>query len=258
MNDYCNHPPSAEHCKLECVVVCMNFDDVLDYALALNHPHVDHMIVVTSHEDKRTQRVAAKHSATLVVTDLHQKNGRNFNKGAAINAGFGYFQYQGWRMHLDADIILADNFRRLLFNHTHINPAFIYGADRVDLVGLAALEEMIRARIQMPQHMHWSGVSSAHGGAVHQKQASSSSARFVDKLHGYVPIGFFQLWHADYHKPYPYSLGTAAHDDVLFATQWKQEHRRLLPSAFVYHLVARPPYYGENWDGRRRQPRITK
>jgi hypothetical protein len=82
-------------------------------------------------------------------------------------------------------------------------------------------------------------------------------ARYVDTLRGYVPIGFFQLWHASAQKDYPWSLGTAQHDDVLFAEQWPRPNRQLLPSAICYHLCAQPPKLGENWDGHRSQPRMT-
>ena len=112
--------------------------------------------------------------------------------------------------------------------------------------------------MRIPQHAYQSGLSSVHGGAVYASQPSASSARFVDSLHGYCPIGFFQLWHASQQRAYPYSLGTASHDDVLFAALWPQARRRLLPTAFVYHLNARPPSYGENWDGHRRQPRLGR
>src|SRR4051812_6235528 len=83
--------------RLEAVTVSIGFDDMLDVAIELNHPHVDTFIVVTSHDDVRTQAVAKKHGAICVQTDLAKKNGRNFNKGAAINAGLGHFQYFGWR-----------------------------------------------------------------------------------------------------------------------------------------------------------------
>jgi hypothetical protein len=245
-----------ESLRLEAVTVSMGFDDFLDATLAANHPHLDTMIVVTSHDDKKTQAVARKHSATLVLTELHKKNGRTFNKGAAINIGLDHFQWLGWRLHLDADIILPDNFRRLLFNHTALDPECLYGADRVDIIGRKGLAAWRKASFEMPQHMHMSGISPVHGGAVYPEQPSSSSARYVDKLYGYCPIGFFQLWHASQHRAYPYTLGTAAHDDVLFAAQWPEAKRRLLPTAFVYHLCANPPYYGQNWDGNRRQPRL--
>lgn len=255
--NYCsNEKHAAEHLRIEAVTTCVGFDDLLDVSLSLNHPHVDHMIVVTSHDDHRTQHVARKHGATCVPTDLFQKHGRRFNKGAAINAGFNYFRYHGWRLHLDTDIVLPDNFRRVVFNHTHLDPACIYGAARRDIIGRRGLQAYLAARFQFPQHAWGSGLSAEHNGALPPGPSSSSSAHYVDQLFGYCPIGFFQMWHATKQTPYPCSLGTAAHDDVMFASLWREEHRRLLPSVVCYHLVSRPPYYGENWDGNRRQPRF--
>ena len=71
MNPY-TLPPSPESLRLEAVTVCVGFDDVLDVTLALNHPHVDTMIVVTSHDDRRTHRVARKHGAICVQTDIER------------------------------------------------------------------------------------------------------------------------------------------------------------------------------------------
>jgi len=238
-------PHSAESLRLEAVTACVGFDDLLDVTLGLNHPHLDTMIVVTSHEDRRTQQVAQKHGAICVQTDLFRKNGRRFNKGAALNAGMARWQYHGWRLHLDSDIALPDNFRRVLFNHTHLDENCIYGADRVDVIGL---DELRTIRAHGPQHSHCAFI--APGGN------RPLSPRYVDPLRGYVPIGFFQLWHAGSQKPYPWSLGSAAHDDVMFAEQWATAHRRHLPTVICYHLCAREPALGENWDGQRRQPRI--
>ncbi len=137
MNGYQSTPDlsKADDLRLEAVVTCVGFDDLLDYTLEANHPHFDSVIVVTTYDDRKTQQIAQKHGAFCVQTDLFQKNGRSFNKGAAVNAGFNRWQYNGWRMHLDADIALPDNFRRMLFNHTHLDKDCIYGADRVDVIG---------------------------------------------------------------------------------------------------------------------------
>jgi hypothetical protein len=247
--NYCNPRPTdiydCEALRLEAVTVCVGFDDFLDVTLALNHPHLDTMIVVTSHDDRKTQQVAKKHGAICVQTDLFRKNGRHFNKGAAINAGMNHFQFHGWRIHLDSDIVLPDNFRRILFNHSHLDASAIYGADRVDVVGRAAVHKL---RTTLPQHA-WSCF-------IEARHQAPTSPRYVDPLHGYIPIGFFQLWNARTQKDYPYSLGSAAHDDVMFAAQWPAAYRRLLPSAICYHLCAQPPHWGENWDGHRRQPRF--
>jgi hypothetical protein len=241
---------------LEGVTVSVGFDDMLDLTLGLNHPHFDSLTVVTSHEDVRTQRVCKKHSVNCVKSDLFRKNGRRFNKGAALNAAMDHFQFNGWRMCFDADIALADNFRRILFNHTVLDRDCIYGAPRVDVTGKDAIAAFLEARIRFPQHAHNTGISPVHGGAVHCPTPTASSAVFVCNLRGYCPIGFFQLWHSSKQRPYPHSMGTAAHDDVMFAQSWPEPNRRMLPTAFCYHISGSPPYYGENWDGHRRQPRI--
>lgn len=253
MKHYCNPPPVNENqCydsqRIEAVTTCVGFDDILDVTLGQNHGHFDNYIVVTSSDDKKTQAVCKKHSATCVQSDLFKKNGRNFNKGAAINAGFNLFQYAGWRIHLDSDILLPDSFRRMILNHTYLDDKFIYGADRIDVVGMDAWNKLHSHLHCCPQH--------AHKCLVNHGTNSPISARYVDKLRGYVPIGYFQLWHAKSHKDYPFSLGSAAHDDVIFAAQWAERHRVLLPHVITYHLCGSIPVWGENWDGNRKQKRL--
>ncbi len=238
-------PPLTEDLRLEAVTVSVDFDDMLDVTLAVNHPHLDTLIVVTSHEDKKTQAVCHKHGAICVQTDLFSKNGRKFNKGAAINAGFNYFQYFGFRLHIDSDIMLPDNFRRLLFNHHHLATDTIYGADRVDVIGR---DEIDAVRSGGPQHRHKVLVES--------QQARKIGARFLCPLNGYLPLGYFQLWHAKCQKAYPYSLGTAAHDDTMFSALWPRNRRQVLPGVLVYHVLERPARWSENWEGQRKQPRL--
>jgi hypothetical protein len=120
--------------------------------------------------------------------------------------------------------------------------------DRVDVVGRDAWNVLRQKFAYSPQ---------ALGGCfIHPQHSGPISPRYTDTLRGYVPIGCFQLWHASADKSYPHSLGSAAHDDVLFAEQWAAQHRRLLPTGVCYHLCARKPSLGENWDGNRRQPRF--
>lgn len=245
---YPHQPPSdcqyaADSLRLEAVTVSVGFDDLLDITLGLNHPHLDTQIVVTSHEDHLTHKVARKHGAILVQTDLFHKNGRRFNKGAAINAGFNHFQFFGWRAHVDADTVLPDNCRRLLFNHTPLDQQCIYGADRTNVVGKDELDALVN-----PSHPRHRQVKGHSHRPIYK--------RYFDAHDDYCPIGYFQLWHARAHKGYPYSLGTAAHDDTMFSAQWPQRHRRLLPTGICHHICAVEPTVGENWDGDRRQPRI--
>jgi hypothetical protein len=110
------------------------------------------------------------------------------------------------------------------------------------------LRELHRAVRSEPQHAWRCLVSARHSNPI--------GARYVDHIRGYVPIGFFQLWNARAQKDYPFSLGSAAHDDVMFAAQWPAGYRRHLPTVICYHLCARAPKWGENWDGQRQQPRL--
>jgi hypothetical protein len=241
-----------ESLRLEAVVTSVGFDDMLDETLGHNMAHVDTMIVVTSHEDWRTQQVASKHGAIVVPTDLFKKNGRNFNKGAAINAGFNFFQYHGWRMHLDADIALPKNFRRTLFNHTHLERDCLYGVDRVDVVGRENIEALHTLQREHPQHRLKFLVDPTHD----RKLVGPIGGRLVGQLEGYTPLGFTQIFHCSRQKPYPYSLGDAAHDDTVFARLWPEAKRRLMPTVFVYHLLCSQSQWGENWDGHRRSERL--
>lgn len=239
----------AEECnRLEIVTTCVGFDDLLDITLGLNHAHADTMIVVTSHGDRATQAVARKHGAICVLTDRFRHRGRHFNKGAAINAAFCRFQYHGWRLHLDSDIVLPPDFRRVLFNHTHLERACLYGCDRTDVVGLGELAGLRTKLAAEPQSAWRFLLNPSHHRPV--------GGRILHSREGYLPIGCFQLWHASEQREYPHSLGTAEHDDLAFSMSWPEAHRRLLPTAFVYHLCARPPRLGENWDGHRSQPRL--
>lgn len=260
MMPYCPDPApnDCESLRLEGVTVCAGFDDVLEQTLPLNHPHFDTLIVVTSHDDKATQALCRKHSVHCVPTDLMNKDDRAFNKGAMINAGFQYFRFAGWRVHLDVDIVLPDNFRRLLFNHTHLEKDCLYGADRVDVIGMEGLRALREGRHQIPQHANVTGLSSVHGGAVYADMPSATSARYVSPLYGYCPLGAFTLWNALHHKEYPYPSGNAAGDDIRFAALWPEAKRRLLPTVVTYHVNSRPPNYGENWNGphHRGQPRL--
>ena len=234
---------SEENLRFESVTTSVGFDDMLDFTLPLNKPHFDTLIVVTNHEDWRTHAVANKHGAILVITDLFSKNGRKFNKGAAINAGFDHFQWFGWRAHVDADTVLPPEGRHVLFNRTTLDTNCIYGAERTNVQG----NDEINAYMDRLHPKHKEIISHSHR-PVYQI--------WLDPIRHFCPIGYFQMWHASKQKIYPYSRGNAAHDDVMFSAQWPEQHRRLLPTIKVHHIVMKEPVIGENWEGTRKQPRI--
>jgi hypothetical protein len=227
----------ADALRFEYVTTCVGFDDILDETLRDNIPQVDTAIVVTSHADKRTQRVCQKHGATAVQTDLFFKDNRSFNKGAAVNSGFNYFRFYGMRAHMDVDVLLPAKFRHILFNHTHLDRNHLYGCDRVDILGKSNLAKWRQGRLQ-----HEDRKISAEGNIGH---------RWVDNIDGYLPLGFCQIYHASNQKPYPFSLGDASHDDLMFSATWPRSNRIHLPTIIVGHLIPNASFVGENWEGRK-------
>jgi hypothetical protein len=68
---------------------------------------------------------------------------------------------------------------------------------------------------------------------------------------GYVPIGFFQMWHASSGvRWYPNSSQHAGDNDMDFALQWPRSRRQLLPEILAIHLDSCRDNFGLNWNGR--------
>lgn len=83
-------------------------------------------------------------------------------------------------------------------------------------------------------------------------------ARWADIHQGYVPIGFFQLFHRDSvmfegvrQRRYPWhGHNDASRTDVQFALQWPRRQRALIPELVVAHLESEQAQVGANWNGR--------
>jgi hypothetical protein len=225
-----------EALRLEVITTCVGFDDLLDYTLSLNQRHADHYIVVTSHADQGTQWVARRHGARCGGTDLFEKDGCDFNKGAALNAGFNFFRYRGWQLHLDADIVLPDNFRRVLSNLEHLERDCLYGCERLDMGRNTGTHSLQQHWNDNPQHGLRFLVDQTHD----RELPHVLGGRMVGDADGYTPPGFFQLWHASRRQRHPCSTGDAAEDARMFSRLWPVGKRRRLPACVVYHLGPTP------------------
>jgi hypothetical protein len=234
--------------RIEAVTTCVGYGDLLAVTLPENLPLVDGLVVVTSTDDKETQAVCRRHSVPCVVSDEHKRNGGGFNKGRLINRGLDQIGGHDWILHLDADIVLPQEFRRLI-DWAHPDPAGIHGFDRQNLVGFDRWQKLKQFAGAWDNHAHESG----HW--FHPDLPMGS--RWVSALHGFVPIGFAQLWHGSasiqngYHaRRYPTEHGDAARTDVQFALQWDRRDRHLIPEVIVLHLESESAKLGANWRGR--------
>lgn len=240
------------------MTVCVGYGDILAHTLAENLVHLDHMVVITSPDDKETQNVCRKHSIQYVMTNDHQRHGtpnsevfggKMFNKARLIRRGFDQISAKDWVLHLDADAVLPRDFRRLI-NLAHLDPENIYGSDRQDVY---SFEDWQRLKSYNGPWSNWSN-ENAHW--FHPKFRTAS--RWVSAIHGYVPIGFFQLFHGTamidggYHvRIYPISHQNAARSDVQFALQWDREQRQVIPELVCLHLGSEKAEMGRNWNGRK-------
>lgn len=235
--------------RVEAVVVCLNYADFLNESLPMNLSHIDRIVVVTSHDDKDTKAVCHKWSVECLVTDAFTAKGEAFNKGAAINVGLGGLRQRGWVLHLDADIVLPNAFRNML-DKSALQRDCIYGAERCNVVGYDNWQKLKVAWHTEPQFGYRYLVSTPADYPI--------GANVVHKQWGYVPIGFFQLWHSQFVRQhdlrYPETEGSAEDMDVQWASRWPRKQRLLLPTVRVFHLESESARMGINWNGRKSKP----
>lgn len=229
--------------KIEAVIVCKDYSDFLEQTLHENIQHLDHVVVVTGHDDGRTRGLCSHYGVDCVPTDVFTQDGDKFNKGRAINLGLGHLKGGEWLLHLDADVALPHRFRDLL-KRANLQTNCLYGADRLNVFGFEAWEALRDNR--KPAYRD--------GYFVEAPSDLPVGARIIHKELGFTPIGYFQLWHSSQGKKYPINQGNAEHTDVLFAAQWARQHRVLLPEVYVYHLESERAKMGANWNGRTTKP----
>lgn len=234
---------------VECVTVCVGYADFLSETVLSNQQYFTRWVIVTEPADRATIELCHRHSLPCIVTEDFRRDG-GFNKGRGIQRGLDAISCADWILHLDADVALPREFPRAL-EMAHLDPECIYGCDRM----------MVRSRDAWDR-IKGSGYRQ-HGSHCyvlpHEKYPIG--VRWASPVHGYVPIGFFQLWHGQssirlghHQKLYPDWHSNAARSDVQFALQWDRRRRVLIPEMLVWHLESEPATNGANWKGRTTKP----
>jgi hypothetical protein len=230
--------------KIEAVTVCVGYGDFLAATLPHNLHIFDRLVVVTDFEDKETQNICQRYGVDCKPTDVMRVHGDAFNKGLGIDFGLGYLNRDAWVVHLDSDIVLPRTTRHRI-EEALLDEDCIYGIDRMNCVGWDAWK---RFESDHGNHHQW------HQHCILVPPAFPLGARIVLRNHGgYVPIGFFQMFHGKHGRRYPMAQGDAEHTDVLHSLQWPTKNRRLLPSVLAVHLESEPCKMGANWRGRKTQ-----
>lgn len=243
-------PPAPVHAhqpfKIECVVVSDKYSDFLRHTLPANKFIFDKIVVVTSYEDKATQRMCEFHHVECIKTDALETRKGIFRKGMGINVGLKALSKADWVVHMDADILLPPQ-TRILLERADLDKRMIYGIDRFNVRGFKAYNEWQEAPIlqhETDSYIHMSNVFPL-GTRVMQPHG-----------HGYVPIGFFQMWNPKVSgiSEYPEGHTDAGREDTLFPMQWKRSERALIPEIVGYHLESDDASNAANWSGRTTAP----
>ncbi len=233
---------------LEAVTVCINYGDFLAAVAPYNRAVFDRWIIVTTPDDKETRDVCYKYGLDTVISEQGDRDGP-LSKGRLINAGLHQVRAGAWRIHLDADVALPID-ARIRLERAHLDEANIYGIDRVMVKGWSQWHKMKASGYLESQHCHPALIAFPAGYQV--------GSRFIELEQGYVPIGFFQLWHGKADewcglriKPYPVNHGNACRTDTQMGLQWDRRNRVLLPELIGVHLESEALRgMGANWNGR--------
>ncbi len=236
---------------IEALTVCVGYADFLAATIPHNIGQLDRWLIVTSEADEETRELCRKHDLKTLLSDDHEisaggTGGGVFNKGRLIQRGLEHLSHNAWRLHLDADIVLPRQFRRIL-GRLPLDTSKIYGCDRVMI---PSYEDWQKAQ--------YSGVLSHSHSSVNMPKGYALGDRWMTADTGHVPIGFLQLWHSDadeWHgqkiRKYPMHHGAAHRTDVQFGLEWDWKHRQLLAEILVVHLASDPnSKLGANWNGR--------
>jgi hypothetical protein len=241
-------PEPAPPFHLAAVVVCDQYSDFLRITLPANKHIFDRIVVVTSYEDKATQRICEYNHVEVVRTDKTESRKGHFCKGAAINDGLRHVYGQmevNWMVHLDGDIVLPPQ-TRILLERMRLNQEMIYGIDRFNVKGCEAWDrfnEVPRLQHECDAYIHLDAFPMG-------TRIMSASAG------GYIPIGFFQMWSPAISgiDLYPEGHTDAGREDMLFAKLWPRSRRHLLPEIVGYHLESEDASMSSNWKGRKTAP----
>ena len=232
---------------LECVTVCKGFSDILEHTIVHNQALFDHWVIVTAHDDNDTHRVCKRHGIDCVDTDAFTRKGESFNKGLGVNTGLAHLTCQDWVLHLDADILLPPRTRHFLDN-AELDTRDIYGIDRFNCVGWEAYQAL---KLKADPQYAWFCLINPPAGTEFGRRVVHFD------FGGWMPIGFFQLWHPTGSgvSRYPVKATVnAEHTDVLHAMKWPRPRRVLLPEVLAVHLQSEKSGWGADWGRRTSKP----
>lgn len=237
---------------LEAVSICCGYADFLSESAKYNIPLFDRWVIVTEARDEETREVCRRLNLECILSEDGHFNGASFAKGRLVERGLQHLSGNGWRLHIDADMVLPHRFRTLL-EAADLQEDMLYGVDRLMC---KSWEDWVRVKsstwLQGGQYDYHCRVNPNHGIGL------QLGTRWAHPVMGYCPIGAFQMWHSSQDewrgvriKPYPLNHSTSCRTDIQFSLQFDRKKRALLPEVIAIHLESEPSEKGINWAGRK-------
>ena len=216
--------------RIDCVAVCIDYDDFLALTVDRYRETFDEVIVVTTASDERTIALCEAACVRCVLSPRVHFRGLDFNLPALINDGCGALVTPEWVCKIDPDIYLPKDARAHLDGSLD-EPDTLWGTRRYFCDTPARFQEF--------------SIDEDYGLLEPPYEEAGDDV-----------IGFFQLFNVrsrylrDRQKPYEedHYAPPSLTNDRLFSSQWPPDRRRRLPFDVVHlGLEAR----GRNWKGRR-------
>lgn len=205
--------------KLNAILVCVDYSDLLSISLPYNRHHFDRVMVVTTHTDTKTIEIATEQKCWVWTTDAFYRDGAIFNKWRSLEEGLDAFGREGWMVIADADILWPKTVE--LFDA----PGTLCTPRRRMLLDTRHLQEH-----GVPPEEIW------YKFPLHPQE--HEFAGYTQVFHSSDPVLGRPPWHEiDYT-----SAGTA---DSWFQMKWPAS-LKIRPSWEVLHIGAA----GQNWCGR--------
>lgn len=116
--------------KLEAIIISVGRSEVLDLTLTVNKKFFHGAVVVAAPLDAKTQRVAKKHGASLLITDGFFQNGNALDVGLPHSQAMAHLKFKEWVVFMCPDIVINNHFETEVSAY-EMDRNCIYGCDRV-------------------------------------------------------------------------------------------------------------------------------
>jgi len=243
--------------NINAITVCVNYAHLFKYCIP-NKRFFKRWVIITTEEDTDTIQLCKENNLEYILSK--KLYNRQFSKGEAINEAFDYIGYnEEWYCHIDADVLLPDNFGDTFPIDEETKKVKVIGLRKLKCVDTDHMERTGYYRYYEEYvDEEFEALNLYTMGRVNvdeeedfeyfvPQQYFNQTDNIIQKFKGY---GYFQLFHLpslykvypDLHHVYPSMSKNAGHDDWIFS---KIFYQIISLDSYCIHLSPEKV----NWDG---------